>query len=164
MPLLMATETRAISRAQFRKLVSPLIGLPVSKPRRGAANALNLELGKLQAGILIESHWRVERRGRFSFGSGKTSGIQGLRGLCLRNVALSHCGPELFLELEGGFHLHTFSDLDHPRWTLFLRDASLFPRIPPSAPLDPSLRVTVDGEMGRLVLQRSRRAKPGGWA
>lgn len=142
-------ETRAITRAQFRKLVSPLSGLSIAKVTLGQANALSLELGKSQAGVLVESHWRVERRGQLS-------GFKALRGCRLKNVALSHCGPELFLEVDGGFHVHTFSTVDHPRWTLFLRDTTLFPRIPPSAALDPSLRVTVDGEMGRLVLQRNR--------
>lgn len=148
----MAMETRAISRGQFRKLVAPLIGLPISTLRLGDGKALVLELGEHQAEILIESHWRVERRGQLS-------GFKGLRGRRLETVALSHCGPELFLEIEGGYHVHSFSTVDHPLWTLFLRDATLFPRIPPSAALDPSLRVTVDEEMGRLVLQRNRRTK-----
>jgi len=184
----MAVESRPISPKQFQKITSPVIGLRVSKPWLGYANALFLELGALhvepmpklpsskrlklktkslrgQAGVMIDSDWRVERHGRFSFGRGSkdsqiTSGFKEIRDRRVKSVALSPCGPELFLQLEGGFHLHSFSNFRPPCWAVFLGDPELFPRDPRWLSLDHSLLVTFDEETGCLSKQMCYGPKP----
>jgi hypothetical protein len=158
-----------------------VIGLRVSKPWLGYANAFFLELGALhveampklpsskrlklktkslrgQAGVMIDSDWRVESHGKFSFGRGSKdtqirTGFQEIRGRRVKSVAISPCGPELFLQLEGGFHIHSFSTFRPPCWAVFLGDPELFPRDPRWFSLDHSLLVTVDEETGKLTKQ-----------
>lgn len=171
----MAVESIAITAAQFRKTTRPVVGLRLSRPWLGYANALFLELGSLhveilpgrkrpvrrmrgQAGVMIDSDWRVEKQERFAFGrDSKDSlirqGIRMLRGRRVRGVHLSPCGPELFLELEGGVHLHSFSTHSEPCWAVFLGDPSLFPRDPRWLEYDHSLLVTFDEETGKLARQ-----------
>jgi hypothetical protein len=184
----MAVESIEISPKQFRKITLPVLGLRVSRPWLGYGNALFLELGKLhfepltrlpsikrlrrrtkslkgQAGVMIDSDWRVERHRRFAFGrdsrdSHIEEGIRTLRGRRVQQVTLSPCGPELCLELEAGFHLHSFSTHAAPCWAVFLRDPALFPRDPRWFDLDHSLLVTFNEESGKLEKQMCYGPKP----
>jgi hypothetical protein len=177
----MAVESKAIASKRFQKITSPMVGLRVSKPWLGYANTFFLELGALhfeampilpstkrfklktktlrgQAGVMIDSDWRVERHGRFAFGRGSmdghiSAGFKEIRRRRVQSVALSQCGPELFLELEGGFHVHSFSNYRPPCWAVFLEDPKLFPRDPRWFDFDHSLLVTFDEEKGQLVKQ-----------
>jgi hypothetical protein len=184
----MAVESIAIAPRQFRKLTLPVVGLRISKPWLGYANALFLELGALhfefyplrrlgtgrklktkslkgQAGVMIDSDWRVEKQGRFAFGRDSKDGairrgIRMLRGSRVRGVHLQACGPELFLELEGGVHIHSFSTHSEPCWAVFLGDPLLFPRDPRWLEYDHSLVVTFDEETGRLEKKINYGPKP----
>jgi hypothetical protein len=75
-------------------------------------------------------------------------------------VKLSGCGPELFLELEGGVHLHSFSSHRPPCWAVFLGDPELFPRDPRWFKFDHSLLVTFDDEAGKPARQICYGPKP----
>jgi hypothetical protein len=184
----MAVESRALTTKQFQSITSPVVGLRVSKPWLGYANAFFLELGALhaeampklpssrklklktktlrgQAGVMIDSEWRVERHGRFSFGRGSKnsqikSGLKEIRDRRVKSVAVSPCGPELFLQLEGGFHIHSFSNFGPPCWAVFLGDPELFPRDPRWSSFDHSLLVTFDEETGKLAKQMCYGPKP----
>jgi hypothetical protein len=184
----MAVESRKITSKQFQKITAPVIGLRVSKPWVGYGNALLLELGDLhfetltilpsmkrlkrriksakgQSGVMINSDWRVERHGQISFGidskDGQISeGFKEIRRRRVQSVDISSCGPELFLQLEGGFHIHSFSNQGPPSWAVFLRDPELFPRDPRWFAFDHSLLVTFDAEKGHLAKQMCYGPKP----
>jgi hypothetical protein len=64
---------------------------------------------------------------------------------------VTSCGPELFLELEGGFRIHSVPTDCPPSWGIGLNDSELFPRDPRWDAYDHSLGVTFDEEIGRLA-------------
>ena len=185
----MAVESKPITPRLFLKTTKPALGLRISKPWLGYANALFLELGTLhyealprlpslkhlrvrtkslkgQAEVMIDSDWRVEKHERFLFGRDSREGrvregIGTLRGRRLNRINLNPCGPELFLELEGGYHLHSFSTHSAPCWAIFLRDPDLFPRNRRWFEFDHSLLVTFDEVLGKLAKNMCYGPKPG---
>lgn len=161
-----------------------MVGLRISRPWLGYADAFFLELGALhvetlptrkrpgprtrrgQAGVMIDSGWRVEQRRRFVFGRDSEgaelrTGMRSLEGRRVRRVALDPCGPELRLELEGGLHVHSFATFRPPCWALFLGDPDLFPRDARWFRFDHSLLVTVDEDTGKLAKKMCYGRKPG---
>jgi hypothetical protein len=145
-----STFDRRIENAEFRSLVAPILGLPISRPWRGYGSALFLELGELhdepllpsrrrpegdtsqkgQATIMIEWSWRVERARSIAFGSWSTerrmtNGVARLVGHRIEAIDIVGRLPEVLVQLSDGLWLQTFNTSEgQPEWTVFLPDES----------------------------------------
>ena len=141
---------RRIDGTEFRTLITPVLGLPITRPWRGSGSALMLELGALReeapyssgdqaagppslrgvASVMVEWSWRVERARSIAFGSWSselriTNGVATLRGHVVEAIALTGRLPELQLQLSGGLWVQSCNTSEgQPAWTIFLPDES----------------------------------------
>lgn len=128
---------------EFRRLVQPLIGLPVSLPWKGYGSAIFLELGVLaplasprqnhnmgEAGITVYWDWRVEFETKILFGSSDsgpqiTKGISHLQGEKVESLAVEGQVPELVVGFSMGLRLRSMRmGCDHPQWAIRLPDGN----------------------------------------
>ena len=131
-----------ISIEQFKLLVRPLIGMPLSQAWEGHGSAVFFEFGNLskedsdakahkgEATIMIEWSWRIEHPKSILFGSFSSqqkikNGLNNLEGLDVVDVAICGSLPELVVQLTRGIWIHSFSTVEgQPQWCLFLPDGS----------------------------------------
>ena len=137
-----------ISDEHFKKLVNPLLGLPISRIWRGYGTSLFIELGKLstksnrlkngkrisyqigQISIFIGWDWRIERTKSIYFGSWSkdkivNSRLPQLKGRTIISVDYEGRLPELVIKLSNGLWIHSFhvgsTGDTHPAWHIHYR-------------------------------------------
>lgn len=134
-------KATAISRADFEKLISPVIGLPVNWPWRGYGSAIFLELGNLhrirrrrgnghhilgEVTIMIEWDWRVEDSSSILFASNSKDeqfdpGLKSLQRRIITSIELVGRVPELAILFDDDRSLRTFVTVPpQPRWAIKL--------------------------------------------
>jgi hypothetical protein len=143
----MAVRTRPCPPAAFRRLVRPLIGLPVSRLWQSFEWTLFLELGRLawtpsppplkrwkrgswrgERSVMLDQGWRIEREDGIvaDSRSGATAirrALRSLRGRRLEAVDIEGRLPELSLRLSGNLWVRSLSAAcEATEWALFLAD------------------------------------------
>ena len=134
-----------IDGREFNRLVSPLLGLPVTRPWRGHGSAVFFELGPLKrvprthrpghslrglATVMLEGIWRVERQHSIDFGADSAGRrialrLRQIRRLVVQSIRLEGRLPELEIGLSNGRYVKSFMSWEaQPRWVLFLPDES----------------------------------------
>lgn len=137
------TNRQVITEKEFKELIKPIVGLPVSWVWRGYGSALFLEIGELisekileggeervgyigEYGIMIEWSWRIERPKSIYFGSWSSDRVINNRLVKLKDKTIDAIDiegrlPELVIKLSGSFWLRSFAIAEgQPQWTLFL--------------------------------------------
>ena len=138
-------EEHRVREADFERLVSPLVGLPITHAWRGYGSAIFFELGPLKrvrrdrrpghslkgvATVMLEGNWRIERRQSIEFGADSsdrriTNRLRKTKRLLVESVTLEGRLPELRIGLSEGRWVSSFMTFEgQPRWVLFLPDTS----------------------------------------
>ena len=139
---------KPISRSEFYELSRSLIGMPVSRVRKGFSTALLLELGDLrpwdvgkgrklkrrgEAHISIEWNWRVESRTKVLIGSDQSNWainkyIRCLKGLEIVAITLEdEVKNDLIVRFTGGIQLQTSrlkKEREDGEWRISLKDGT----------------------------------------
>lgn len=150
----MATVSITISRLDFTELTRRILGMRMTRPWYGYANALFAECGKLheemqpitrkdgsvkkriegQAEFMLDCHWRLEQKRTVAFGRDSSnrklaSALKWLKSRKITDIRLEGDIPELVVELDGQYRLRSFMSYEgSSSWVVFLRDEKLFPR------------------------------------
>jgi len=130
-----------ISEADFRESISPLIGLPISRPWLGYGSALFLELGDLSPpnhggqvsekgdyAIFINWDWRVESTSQVLFGSSNdrkeiNAGLAGLKDSKIISLEINGPIAEISLNLSNGSTLKSMvMHSGNPQWNIRVGD------------------------------------------
>ena len=177
-PFAVAQLNQPLSRARFRRMIRPVLGLWVSRPWLGYGHVLFLELGRLhletvewsgakpprvkrgQATLLFHCDWKAESGSSPSFGikspvSVLRRGVAGLRDRRVSGLDVENRGCGLVLELSPHVRVRTEGA---PDWDLFLLDERLFPRESRWNGVDHTLGVgtSEEGELQQFVCYAPR--------
>jgi hypothetical protein len=145
----MGQYCETISLDHCNRILSRLVGLPITRPWLGIGNTLFLELGRIsreererpsggkyvvrkgRACIWIEPDWRVEGPRSIQFGTGFSDRIienrlSSFKGARIERIIVEGAVPEITVWLDDGRHVRSFCDwTSQSRWRVGFDDLTL---------------------------------------